>query len=341
MPLPQAASHQHPWAGGMFTPAQTLPETIVTESNDGGDTLWETDTESEIEEDTGDYPKETVFLWPFPRIWRGFGKRIPNIWNDYVINHMIGPDIQAPHPSLVAASFKSHFWPSPLPSICTMPKTSKSKKARQDNLSKATAALTLKRSQTTQTSSELDVASLDDTLSSWDLLLGDELPDVECTELQENNADEEDMELNSAAALDSFGEFLVNAQKAAEKAELLLEQETGRKRKRGIYTGHSKQTLWRQKQAELKLRNQGYSDIRTLFGGAGKKLSEPSTSNEITEISSDSESDSSTDYCYLHVEVDVPSNDRKWGTGASKIAKYCSGQSFPDKGHGSSLSIPS
>ncbi|KAJ6561336.1 hypothetical protein B0H10DRAFT_1966537 [Mycena sp. CBHHK59/15] len=191
-----------------------------------------------------------------------------------------------------------------------MPKASKSKKARQDNLSKATAALTLKRSQSdsqtstpipddlaqisseldspAQTFSELDVASLDDTLSSWDLLLGDELPD-------ENNADEEDMELNSAAALDSFGEFLVNAQKAAEKAELLLEQETGRKRKRGIYTGHSKQTFWRQKQAELKLRNQGYSDIQTLFGGAGKKLSEPSTSNEITEISSDSESDSSTD----------------------------------------------
>ncbi|KAJ6530789.1 hypothetical protein B0H10DRAFT_2151628 [Mycena sp. CBHHK59/15] len=72
---------------------------------------------------------------------------------------MIGPDIPAPHPSLVAASFKSHFWPSPLPSICTMPKTT---------------ALTLKRSQTStpipddlaqissgldspaQTSSELD-----------------------------------------------------------------------------------------------------------------------------------------------------------------------------------------
>ncbi|KAJ6603904.1 hypothetical protein B0H10DRAFT_2078356 [Mycena sp. CBHHK59/15] len=64
----------------------------------------------------------------------------------------------------IAASFKSHFWPSPLPSICTMPQTSKSKKARQDNLSKATAALTLKRSQTStpipddlaQISSELD-----------------------------------------------------------------------------------------------------------------------------------------------------------------------------------------
>ncbi|KAJ6610874.1 hypothetical protein B0H10DRAFT_2193181 [Mycena sp. CBHHK59/15] len=52
MPLPQAVSHQHRGAGGMFTPAQTLPETIVTESTDGGDTLWETDTESEIEEDT-------------------------------------------------------------------------------------------------------------------------------------------------------------------------------------------------------------------------------------------------------------------------------------------------
>ncbi|KAJ7715376.1 hypothetical protein B0H16DRAFT_1805540 [Mycena metata] len=172
-----------------------------------------------------------------------------------------------------------------------MPKASKSKKARQNNLSKATAALTLKRSQTStpipddlaqissgldspaQTFSELDVASLDDTLSSWDLLLGDELPDVECTELQENNADEEDMELNSAAAVDSFWEFLVNAQKTAEKAELFLEQE--------------------------KEREEFTQDILGKLFGARKRLrkkpSESSTSNEITEISSDSESDSSAD----------------------------------------------
>ncbi|KAJ6631372.1 hypothetical protein B0H10DRAFT_1938266 [Mycena sp. CBHHK59/15] len=131
-----------------------------------------------------------------------------------------------------------------------MPKVSKGKKARQNNLSKATKALTLKRSQTntpipggtpegtpleldspTQTFSELEPTSLDDIPGSWDSLLSDELPDVECTELQEENEDEEDMELNSETALASFAEFLVDAQKAAQKAEHWLEQETGRKRK--------------------------------------------------------------------------------------------------------------
>ncbi|KAJ7697896.1 hypothetical protein B0H17DRAFT_1177560 [Mycena rosella] len=115
-----------------------------------------------------------------------------------------------------------------------MPKVSKGKKARQNNLSKATEALTLKRSQTntpipegtpseldspTQTYSELEPTSLDDTPGSWDSLLGDELPDVECTELQDENEDEEDMELNSEIALASFAEFLVDAQAAAQKAE--------------------------------------------------------------------------------------------------------------------------
>ncbi|KAJ6620994.1 hypothetical protein B0H10DRAFT_2188245 [Mycena sp. CBHHK59/15] len=154
-----------------------------------------------------------------------------------------------------------------------MPKVSKGKKARQNNLSKATEALTLKRSQTntpipegtpegtpleldspTQTFSELEPTSLDDTPGSWDSY---ELPDVECTELQEENEDEEDMELNSETALASFAEFLVDAQ----KAERRLEQETGRNRKRKGYTGHSRQTAQRRKQAETKMREQGYSDI--------------------------------------------------------------------------------
>ncbi|KAJ7130470.1 hypothetical protein C8R44DRAFT_775592, partial [Mycena epipterygia] len=93
-----------------------------------------------------------------------------------------------------------------------MPKVSKGKKARLNNLSKATEALTLKRSQTntpipegtpegtpleldspTQTFPELEPTSLDDAPGSWDSLLGDELPD---------------------------------------KAEHRLEQEAGRKRKR-------------------------------------------------------------------------------------------------------------
>ncbi|KAJ6602583.1 hypothetical protein DFH09DRAFT_1068968 [Mycena vulgaris] len=104
-----------------------------------------------------------------------------------------------------------------------MPKVSKGKKARQNNLSKATEALTLKRSRTntpipegtpeetpselaspTQTFSELGPTSLDDTPGSWDFLLGDELPDVECTELQDENEDEEDMELHSETPLASL-----------------------------------------------------------------------------------------------------------------------------------------
>ena len=76
----------------------------------------------------------------------------------------------------------------------------------------------------TQTFSELEPTSLDDTPGSWDFLLGDELPDVECTELQDENEDEEDMELNSETALASFAEFLVDAQAAAQKAERQLEQ---------------------------------------------------------------------------------------------------------------------
>ncbi|KAJ7781900.1 hypothetical protein DFH07DRAFT_764910 [Mycena maculata] len=107
-----------------------------------------------------------------------------------------------------------------------MPQNSKGKKARLNNFSKGTEALTLKRSQTntpipegtpeetpseldspTQTFSELEPTSLDDTPGSWDSLL-------ECTELQEENEDEEDMELNSETALASFAEFLADAQKA-------------------------------------------------------------------------------------------------------------------------------
>ncbi|KAJ7441078.1 hypothetical protein FB451DRAFT_1299152 [Mycena latifolia] len=202
-----------------------------------------------------------------------------------------------------------------------MPKVSKGKKARQNNLSKATEALTSKRYQTntpipegtpseldspTQTFSELEPTSLDDTPGSWDSLLGDELPDVECTELQDENEDEEDMELNSETALASFAEFLVDAQAAAQKAERQLEQETGRNKKRKGYTGHSRQTAQRRKQAETKMREQGYSDIRSFFGNAGKAPMTASSSKEITEISSDSENDSASDSSTDAESVEIP-----------------------------------
>ncbi|KAJ7082495.1 hypothetical protein C8R44DRAFT_753759 [Mycena epipterygia] len=156
----------------------------------------------------------------------------------------------------------------------------------------------------TQTFPELEPTSLDDTPDSWDSLLGD----VECTELQEENEDEEDMELNSETALASFAEFLLDAQ----KAEHRLEQEAGRKRKRKGYTGHSRQTAQRRKQAEIKMREQGYSEIQSFFGSAGKApktASEPSSSKEIAEISSDSESESSTDTESVEIPIAPPSPD--------------------------------
>ncbi|KAJ7843463.1 hypothetical protein B0H13DRAFT_1909391 [Mycena leptocephala] len=76
----------------------------------------------------------------------------------------------------------------------------------------------------------------------WDCLLGEELPDTECTEFQAGLGDEEDIELATESSLDSFTKFLVDAQIAAQTAERKRERENGRKRIRGMYTGHSKQT---------------------------------------------------------------------------------------------------
>jgi hypothetical protein len=158
----------------------------------------------------------------------------------------------------------------------------------------------------TQTFSELKPTSLDDTPGSWDFLLGDELPDVECTELQDGYGDEEDMELNSETALASFAQFLVDAQKAAQKAEHRLEQETGRKKRRRGYTGHSRQTAQRRKQTETKMREQGYSDIRSFFGSAGMAPNTTSSSNKISEISSDSENDSANESSTDTESVEIP-----------------------------------
>ncbi|KAJ6583706.1 hypothetical protein B0H10DRAFT_2198215 [Mycena sp. CBHHK59/15] len=148
------------------------------------------------------------------------------------------------------------------------------------------------------------------------------------------------MELNSETALASFAEFLVDAQKAAQKAEHWLEQETGRKRKRKRkgYTGHSRQTAQHRKQAETKMREQGYLDIRSFFGSAGKApktASEPSSSKEITEISSDSENDSesesSTDTESVKIPIAPPSPDVETFMDPVNLAHFLRARSNSDE----------
>ncbi|KAJ6595485.1 hypothetical protein B0H10DRAFT_2232796 [Mycena sp. CBHHK59/15] len=48
----QTASHQHRGTGGMFSPSQPTPGSAETEPDDSGDNLWESDTDSDTEEDT-------------------------------------------------------------------------------------------------------------------------------------------------------------------------------------------------------------------------------------------------------------------------------------------------
>ncbi|KAJ7874163.1 hypothetical protein B0H14DRAFT_2569345 [Mycena olivaceomarginata] len=104
----------------------------------------------------------------------------------------------------------------------------------------------------------------------WDLALGEELPDTECMELQEGLGDEENVELVHESAFDAFTKFLSDAQVAARKLE---DQQSGRKRKRGTYTGKSKTTQWRTKKAEERLRELGYRNIKDLFAAQTAKKS--------------------------------------------------------------------
>ncbi|KAJ7128547.1 hypothetical protein C8R44DRAFT_732881 [Mycena epipterygia] len=47
----QTTSHQHRGTGGMFAPSQTVPGNAETEPEDNRDNMWESDTESDTEED--------------------------------------------------------------------------------------------------------------------------------------------------------------------------------------------------------------------------------------------------------------------------------------------------
>jgi hypothetical protein len=111
----------------------------------------------------------------------------------------------------------------------------------------------------------------------WDCLLGEELPDTECTEFQPGLGDEEDIELATESSLDSFTKFLIDAQIAAQTAERKRERENGRKRIRGMYTGHSKQTKWRNKKAKEQLKAKGFLGLAEFLKTTAAKKSNGQT----------------------------------------------------------------
>ncbi|KAJ7920377.1 hypothetical protein B0H13DRAFT_1867591 [Mycena leptocephala] len=107
----------------------------------------------------------------------------------------------------------------------------------------------------------------------WDSFLGEELPDTECTEFQPSIGDEENIEIATETALDSFTKFLVDAQTAAQNAKRQREQETGRKRRRGPYTGQSNQSKWRDNKKAKKLEALGFVGLGDfLKAKAAQKL---------------------------------------------------------------------
>jgi hypothetical protein len=133
-----------------------------------------------------------------------------------------------------------------------MARPTKAKKSKHENVSKASAArrktsqlgnpaissdtLATENSssstqETTGGSRDFQEGSRNGSEREWDVALGEELPDIECTELQDIG-DEEDVEVAMEFALDSFTKFLVDAQVAAQKLERRRERESGRKRKR-------------------------------------------------------------------------------------------------------------
>ncbi|KAJ7118174.1 hypothetical protein C8R44DRAFT_738128 [Mycena epipterygia] len=101
--------------------------------------------------------------------------------------------------------------------------------------------------------------------NNWESLIGGELPDIECLEHQAELEDEEDMEITNESALAVFSQFLSDAQVAAWRAEKLKEKDTGRKRKRGPYTGKSKQTKLKHRKIAASLKDQGFMGIQEFM----------------------------------------------------------------------------
>jgi hypothetical protein len=99
---------------------------------------------------------------------------------------------------------------------------------------------------------------------SWDLDLGNELPDMDCDDIleeQEPDLDEEIVvapEITEEKELDAFSQFLFNAQAAAQKAERAREGQPKRPRH---YHGNAPRTKCRYKKMGKDLAQKGYLSL--------------------------------------------------------------------------------
>ncbi|KAJ7888975.1 hypothetical protein B0H13DRAFT_1888187 [Mycena leptocephala] len=169
-----------------------------------------------------------------------------------------------------------------------MPRGSKKQKARQNNFQKARNAYrpTVEEvsdedvdHQTSDTGSNIHsqpdnhcndhLHSTEGSDSSWDIDLGNELPDVDCedisTETQEPDLDEEIIvapEISEESELDAFSQFLSNAQVAAQKAEQIREK--GRTRPKH-YSGNAPRTLRRHKKNRKDLEQAGFLSVHDFI----------------------------------------------------------------------------
>ncbi|KAJ7861069.1 hypothetical protein B0H13DRAFT_1900651 [Mycena leptocephala] len=149
----------------------------------------------------------------------------------------------------------------------------------------------------------------------WDSFLGEELPDTKCTESQPSIGDEENIEIATETALDSFTKFLVDAQTAAQNAERQREQETGRKRRRGPYTGQSNQSKWRDNKKAKKLEALGFVGLGDfLKAKAAQKLEgHNSGKDKAVEVTSEEAQETIANHA-LHLAASLGSAEttKKW-----------------------------
>ncbi|KAJ7869644.1 hypothetical protein B0H13DRAFT_2557516 [Mycena leptocephala] len=161
-----------------------------------------------------------------------------------------------------------------------MPRGSKARKARQNNLLKARSSLKTTVEEVPDEgdiehlSSDSDNNSLhsdhfndhphstEDSNESWDFNLGNELPDVDCDDIpedsQEPDLDEEVVvapEITEENELDAFSQFLSNAQATAQKAEQAREGQTKRPRN---YYGNAPRTKRRHQKMGKDLAKKGF-----------------------------------------------------------------------------------
>ncbi|KAJ7116133.1 hypothetical protein C8R43DRAFT_1137998 [Mycena crocata] len=202
-----------------------------------------------------------------------------------------------------------------------MPRTSNTKKARQENARKATESRKVHMEEVpdegdppaAQTPPSVPVGH-DHTHShhhdgshshhphnsnpgegehDWDFDLGNELPDIDCEQFfpeEEPDLDEEIVmapEISDETSLDAFSTFLRDAQTAAQEAERAREKERKRPRK---YFGNAPRTKRRHIERGKELKKQGFLGIQDFLKA---KKAEKEKEKELIIISEDSASEHS------------------------------------------------